>query len=327
MINEDDLSNGSAACKIPLVNVVDDEKFLERYIYIAANVEEDGFVQKNLKGCNCIDRCLPSRCPCMKSSTIRITNDRRIDLSKKKFDFYKDILYECSSQTCKGCAGNCGWKLTPKDFDLEVEVFKTAGAGWAVRSRQFIETGSFVGEFVGEVVGYAQMEKRPHDYAYDLPLLSQLNQSSNIFVDPRAYGNVTRFFNHSCFANLKPFRYFSHHRDKSRISLGFFASHDIIPGDELTIDYGPEWWRGKIEEAREKGENFYCCCSWLHCINPAPGKLQLDKENALKEMGRRILLNHNILMLWKENEARRLEKEKLKVETKNQDSIDNELEK
>uniref|UniRef100_A0A915MCJ9 SET domain-containing protein n=1 Tax=Meloidogyne javanica TaxID=6303 RepID=A0A915MCJ9_MELJA len=258
MIVKEDLSNGSACCKIPVVNVVDNSNFKERFLYVAENVEREDFVQKNLSGCDCIDVCLPGRCACIDNSTARIY-DHKIDLTNGVPNFYENIIYECDKNTCLGCKGKCHWRLTPEKFNLEVEVFKTPLAGWAVRSRQLIEAGTFIAEFVGEIVHHNSMAHRPIDYAYDLPLLD-INKSANIYVDPHVYGNITRFLNHSCFENLHPFRYYSHHRDKSRISLGFFASRDIIPGDELTIDYGPEWWKGKIEESRKQNQVCSCCC-------------------------------------------------------------------
>uniref|UniRef100_A0A915M247 SET domain-containing protein n=1 Tax=Meloidogyne javanica TaxID=6303 RepID=A0A915M247_MELJA len=258
MIVKEDLSNGSASCKIPVVNVVDNSNFKERFLYVAENVEREDFEQKNLNGCDCIDVCLPGRCACIDNSTTRIY-DHKIDLTNGVPNFYENIIYECDKNTCLGCKGKCHWRLTPEKFNLEVEVFKTPLAGWAVRSRQLIEAGTFIAEFVGEIVHHNSMAHRPIDYAYDLPLLD-INKSANIYVDPHVYGNITRFLNHSCFENLHPFRYYSHHRDKSRISLGFFASRDIIPGDELTIDYGPEWWKGKIEESRKQNQVCSCCC-------------------------------------------------------------------
>jgi len=83
-------------------------------------------------------------------------------------------------------------------------------------------------------------------------------------------------------------------------------SRDIIPGDELTIDYGPEWWRGKIEESRKQNQVFFCCCDWVYCINPAPGKPQMNDKDAIKEMKSRIERNHAIFMCWKENQEKKI---------------------
>ena len=43
-------------------------------------------------------------------------------------------------------------------------------------------------------------------------------------------------------------------------------SRDIIPGDELTIDYGEDWWLRKIKAAQKEGTNFYCCCDWVNFL-------------------------------------------------------------
>lgn len=292
--------------------MVDDKPFSrEQFLYVATNVEKESSAPKKLNGCNCEGVCLPKKCACIRGSTIRITSDRRIDMSKGAPEFFEDILLECSPETCKGCRGKCAWRLTPERFDLRVELYKTPNAGWAVRSRQCIETGTFIGEFVGEVVNPDMMEHRPVDYAYDLPLHNKFYKGTNIFVDPHLYGNITRFFNHGCFENLAPFRYRSYHRDPERISLGFYAIRDIIPGEPMTIDYGIEWWRGKITEAKQKEEKFHCCCDWVYCINPAPGKPQMPTEAAEREMAKRIMRNHKIVTGHQACERRARQKRQL----------------
>lgn len=75
-----------------------------------------------------------------------------------------------------------------------------------------------------------------------------------------------------------------------------------MPGEELTIDYGIDWWKRQMEEANEKGENFYCYCDWVYCLNPAPGKPQMEIKDAKEEAKRRIANNAKILMQLKEME-------------------------
>ena len=70
----------------------------------------------------------------------------------------------------------------------------------------------------------------------------------------------------------------------------------------MTIDYGIGWWKGQMEKANQNGTNFYCYCDWVYCLNPAPGKPQMEVEDAKEEAKRRVGNNAMILMQFKEME-------------------------
>lgn len=53
-------------------------------------------------------------------------------------------------------------------------------------------------------------------------------------VDARYYGNVARFINHGCDANLTPVKVFIDHQDLSFPRMAFFANRDIKDMEELT---------------------------------------------------------------------------------------------
>uniref|UniRef100_A0A183C2Q1 SET domain-containing protein n=1 Tax=Globodera pallida TaxID=36090 RepID=A0A183C2Q1_GLOPA len=295
-----DLADGKEAVAIPVINTVDNSDIPYAFHYMPKNVDR---IPRSVAGCSCVDGCKPKTCECIQRSSIKITPDRKINLRSGFPDFYHQVLFECDKNTCKGCRGKCEWRLTPEQFDKRVELFKTPKAGWGVRSQQFIETGEFVAEFVGEVVTDILQEHRPLEYTYKLTLESS---KVDIYIDPYLYGNITRFFNHSCFENLQPFRFYSSHRDMSRGSIGFFASRDILPGHELTIDYGEDWWRSNIKDAASRGHRLYCHCDWVCCLMPWPGKLQMEAEEARKERKRVLFENHRTLMLWKKGEKDRV---------------------
>jgi len=215
-VKDSDLSNGDAEFKIPVINDVDDDDVEERFVYISRTIYTEKEYQPRMKGCKCQDQCLPESCSCIVKSSIDLYKNR-IDLSGDFPQFHEQVLYECTEETCKGCKGKCSQRLTPEKFNLKVELFKTPSAGFGVRSQQYIESGTFVGEFVGEFITGIHQENRPQDYAYHLV------EGKDFYVDPFTCGNITRFFNHSCFENLSPFRFYSLHRDKSRPSIGFFC--------------------------------------------------------------------------------------------------------
>lgn len=52
-------------------------------------------------------------------------------------------------------------------------------------------------------------------------------------MDARFYGNVARFINHGCDANLTPVKVFIDHQDLSCPRMAFFANRDIRRMEEL----------------------------------------------------------------------------------------------
>lgn len=53
-------------------------------------------------------------------------------------------------------------------------------------------------------------------------------------IDANFYGNVSRFFNHSCEPNVVPIRVYYEHQDIRFPKIAFFATKDIEAGDEIT---------------------------------------------------------------------------------------------
>lgn len=48
------------------------------------------------------------------------------------------------------------------------------------------------------------------------------------------YGNVSRFFNHSCSPNVVPIRVYYEHQDLRFPKIAFFASENIGANQEIT---------------------------------------------------------------------------------------------
>lgn len=60
-----------------------------------------------------------------------------------------------------------------------------------------------------------------------------LSNSSQHCIDANFYGNVSRFFNHSCSSNIVPVRVYFEHQDLRFPKIAFFASRDIEAGEEI----------------------------------------------------------------------------------------------
>lgn len=59
-------------------------------------------------------------------------------------------------------------------------------------------------------------------------------------IDALRCGNVARFLNHSCRPNVRCVR--ARLGVESVLRVGLFAARQVEAGEELTLDYGPEWW-------------------------------------------------------------------------------------
>jgi hypothetical protein len=285
-----DLSGGSALQPIRVVNNVDDDLVPVEFTYIDRNVDVDTD-ETDCAGCKCVGRCDSNTCICYKKSTIRLDENGQVKNVTEQ-EFYDDDLYECS-EICK-CKADCGNRMNRpanNKFNLKVEVFKTEKAGWAVRSLQYIEKGTFVAEFVGEMISKDETSRRQQEYAFHV----NSRTNAEYFIDPQHYGNISRFFNHSCFCNMKPIRFYSLHRNHHRPSIGFVAWRAIVPGDELTIDYGTEWWQEKIEA----DETFFCQCSAPFCCYPEPEREDMSEDEAEEEIKRILTTNHKRLEIHK----------------------------
>jgi hypothetical protein len=121
-------------------------------------------------------------------------------------------------------------------------VAAVAHKGLGLFAREDIQRLTFVCEYAGEVVGTSEAEQRLKDAEGGMNYLIVLKEhcSSGVVltcVDPRRFGNVGRFANHSCDPNLLmvPVRV-----DTPVPRLALFARRDVSAGEELTFDYSGE---------------------------------------------------------------------------------------
>jgi SET domain-containing protein len=107
--------------------------------------------------------------------------------------------------------------------------------GRGVYARVAIPEGHKIVEYVGERITKAESERR-EAVRYER-IRRGLDGATYIFelnsrydLDGRRGGNLSRFFNHSCDPNCRA------EQDRGRIWI--IARRDIMPGEELTYDYG-----------------------------------------------------------------------------------------
>jgi hypothetical protein len=129
-----------------------------------------------------------------------------------------------------------GEEITKKK-EVSVQIKKINPIiGNGVFANEQIPEFSMVGEYVGEVRKRNRKGDRENPYVFGYVIG---HQQTSYVIDAKDKGNFTRFINHSYEPNLI---------SKSVIFEGvgriFFCTNRIIsPGEQLTYDYGPYYWR------------------------------------------------------------------------------------
>ncbi|MCJ1397299.1 hypothetical protein MMC11_000491 [Xylographa trunciseda] len=159
-------------------------------------------------------------------------------------------------ENCDCCGSDmiCGCQVTDfkKYSEPLVELRDYEGRGIGVRTLQFIEKGTILAEYLGEIVpnGYAYGEPWNLDSVYGweievkIPNGPQRNPLATIAAKDK--GNWCRYTNHSCRQSLSG--------DVAIVGtqrcLLYWAIRDILPFEELTVNYGDAYFRPSINPCR-----------------------------------------------------------------------------
>ena len=107
-----------------------------------------------------------------------------------------------------------------------VSIAPSSIAGEGLFAKKAIKKDAQVIEYVGRKIPTPVADKLTTRYLFDL--------EDGWTIDGEIEGNVARYANHSCEPNCE-----------ARIEDGhifFYALRDIIPSEEITIDYGKEYF-------------------------------------------------------------------------------------
>jgi SET domain-containing protein len=119
-------------------------------------------------------------------------------------------------------------KYEPGGFKLLV---KRSSAGLGLFAGEAIPKGACIIEYVGRVISEEEKYKSRSKYLFEV--------NPKKTIDGSARTNLARYLNHSCKPNCEINIY------KERIF--FNADKNINSGEELTIDYGKEYWDDHIK--------------------------------------------------------------------------------
>jgi SET domain-containing protein len=113
-------------------------------------------------------------------------------------------------------------------FSLSV---KRSAAGLGVFADEAIKKGQFILDYSGKMISEKQAQRIGGRYLFEI--------NSRWTIDGRELKNLSRYLNHSCRPNCEP-----KNRGK-RIVI--YSIKDIAAGEELTYDYGQEYFDAYIK--------------------------------------------------------------------------------
>ncbi|MCD5382418.1 MAG: SET domain-containing protein [Candidatus Pacebacteria bacterium] len=119
------------------------------------------------------------------------------------------------------------------DVQKENLKVKRSSAGLGLYTLVPIPKGSFIIEYVGEHISHDESDRRGGKYLFTL--------SDKIVIDGKARTNTARYINHSCRPNCEA------ESDEEALKIRILAKRTIKAGEELTIDYGKEYWNDHIK--------------------------------------------------------------------------------
>ncbi|KAH9528291.1 Histone-lysine N-methyltransferase, H3 lysine-36 and H4 lysine-20 specific [Dermatophagoides farinae] len=139
-------------------------------------------------------------------------------------------LIECDPKKCP-TGEKCQNQRFRKLEYVKCKPFRTASAGWGLRTLEDVEKDRFVIEYCGEVIDEKECRRRLETKTNKNFYYLTLDRVNIIDAGPK--GNLARFMNHSCDPNCVTQKWMVNGATR----CGIFALKDIPAGTELTFNY------------------------------------------------------------------------------------------
>lgn len=104
---------------------------------------------------------------------------------------------------------------------------RRSSAGLGLFATQEYKKGSFIIEYTGELISTKEADRRGGKYLFTL--------TDAKTIDGKGRENIARYINHSCRPNAEA------EVDEDEEKIRIFARKKIMPGEEITYDYGKEY--------------------------------------------------------------------------------------
>lgn len=119
-------------------------------------------------------------------------------------------------------------------------VVRRSSAGLGLFATKEFKRGDFIIEYTGERITDEESNRRGGKYLFVL--------DKETVIDGKRREHTARYINHSCKPNAEA------EIDEDARKVNILAKRKIIPGEEITYDYGKEYWEEYIKP-------FGCRCS------------------------------------------------------------------
>ena len=110
---------------------------------------------------------------------------------------------------------------------------KRSSAGLGLFAAAPFVKGDLVIEYTGETIGADEANRRGGKYLFEL--------NDDWTIDGKGRENIARYINHSCRPNCYP----ELNEDETKVFI--YAKKKITPGEELTYNYGPDYFKRVIK--------------------------------------------------------------------------------
>ncbi|CBZ53059.1 hypothetical protein NCLIV_028480 [Neospora caninum Liverpool] len=192
---------------------------------------------------------------------------------------------QCDRKRCKFGPVDCGNRQFKRGGGSGSQAFcfvqDCGEKGLGVFARERIEEGKLVIEYVGEVLDSQLLAARVRAYTQQELVRGQpqhwyvMEVIPHVYIDSTRVGNIARLVNHSCEPNCSLQRVNVH----GTYRMGIFALRPILPGEEISYDYG--------FTRKGFGQGFVCFCGSSKCRGRIGGDSRRNKfgdvaDNALK---------------------------------------------
>lgn len=187
------------------------------------------------------------------------------------------MLYECDDTNCsvgrERCSNRAFTSLQERTkqggrFRVGVEVFKTEGKGYGVRSNRCFRPHQIIMEYTGEIITERECERRMNEVYKDNECYYLMSFDQNMIIDATT-GSIARFVNHSCSPNCRMIKWIV--GGQPRMAL-FAGDRPIMTGEELTYDYNFDPFSAKNVQK--------CLCGADNCrgfLGPKPREVKAPK--------------------------------------------------
>ncbi len=114
--------------------------------------------------------------------------------------------------------------------------------GYGVFLNEDVNEGTFIGEYTGKVRKLCRALPDPNAFCFHYP--TKFWSIRYTVIDALHGGNSMRFVNHSDIPNLVPVCMV----DRGIVHIVFVANRNIEKGEQLTFDYGEDYWKNRTKE-------------------------------------------------------------------------------